>query len=178
MTVEQIRSRIKARVWQHLAQNELSLKQLPPEELEALVHVVTDAALLEIDEDLSLELQEAGPGDLVEASDEEEILWQGRPFLSISHQYIITDERVRLISGLMAKDRIDIELVRIQSFDQSQTVRERLLNLGDITIHSHDRSNPVVVLNNVRDPEQVHEILRRAVLNARGRHGLTYREEM
>jgi hypothetical protein len=178
MTVEQTRARIQARVWQYLAQNELSLKQLPREELEALVDVATDAALLEIDKDLSLETQKVAPDNFVKATDEEEILWQGRPFLSISQQYVITNERVRLISGLLGKDRIDIELVRIQSFDQSQTVRERMLNLGDLTIHSHDRSNPVVVLNNIPDPEKVHEILRRAVLEARGRYRLTYREEM
>ncbi len=178
MTVEQTRARIQARVWRHLAQNELSLEQLPREELEALVDVVTDAALLEVDKDLAQETQKVAEDDFLKTTDQEEILWEGRPFLSISERYLITDERVRLFSGLVGKDRIDIELVRIQSFDQSQTVRERMLNLGDITIHSHDRSNPVVVLNNVPDPEYVHEVLRRAVLDARGRYRLSYREEM
>lgn len=179
MTIEQTRARIQARVWQHLAQNELSIKELPREELEALVDIVTDAALLEVDKDLSTEAEKVTPQKAVVAGvDDEQILWQGRPFLSINLQYIITNERVRIISGLLGKDRVDIELVRIQSFDQSQTVRERMLNLGDIVIHSHDRSNPVVVLNNIANPEAVHEILRRAVLAARERYRLTYREEM
>jgi hypothetical protein len=179
MTIEQTRARIQARVWQHLAQNELSLKELPREELEALVDVVTDAALLEVDKDLSTEAEKVTPQEAVVAGvDDEQILWQGRPFLSINLQYIITNERVRIISGLLGKDRVDIELVRIQSFDQSQTVRERMLNLGDIVIHSHDRSNPVITLNNIPNPEAVHEILRRAVLAARERYRLTYREEM
>ncbi|NIP27538.1 MAG: PH domain-containing protein, partial [Phycisphaerae bacterium] len=80
--------------------------------------------------------------------DEEEILWEGRPFLSVSTHYIITTQRVRIIQGLLGKDREDIELIRIQDIDQSQSLRERLLNLGDITIRGHDTSHPKAVLNN------------------------------
>jgi len=62
--------------------------------------------------------------------------------------------------------------------DYSQTVSERILNLGDISIRSHDPSNPLIVLRNIPDPEAVYEILRRAVLSARKKHGFMYREEM
>jgi hypothetical protein len=111
-------------------------------------------------------------------TDEEEILWQGRPFLSLVTEYIITNERVRVFEGLVGKDREDIELIRIQDMDQTQTVKERLLNLGDIHLRSHDPSDPEIVLRNVKDPQTVHEILRRAVLDSRKKYGLYYREEM
>jgi hypothetical protein len=52
------------------------------------------------------------------------------------------------------------------------------MNLGDITIRSNDLSHPEVILRNIKDPIAVHEILRRAVLKARERFGLTFREEM
>jgi hypothetical protein len=35
-----------------------------------------------------------------------------------------------------------------------------------------------MVLNNITNPMEVHEILRRAVIKARKRHNLSYREEM
>lgn len=181
MLVEQTRARIKARVWQSIAQSDLStLKQLPREELESLVEIVTEAALVEVDADLAKEMEKLNfiPTGAAAPAESEEILWEGRPFLSITEQYYITDERVRIINGLLGKERVDIELVRIQDFDQTQTFRERMLNLGDLTIHSHDRSHPVIVLNNIPNPQEVHEILRRAVLDARSRHRLTYREEM
>jgi uncharacterized membrane protein YdbT with pleckstrin-like domain len=108
----------------------------------------------------------------------EDILWEGRPFLSLVLDYTITDERIRITEGLLGKRRENIELVRVQDLDYSQTFSDRLLNLGDITIRSHDTSHPQIVLKNVRDPEQVYEILRRAVLHARKKHGFTYREEM
>jgi uncharacterized membrane protein YdbT with pleckstrin-like domain len=98
--------------------------------------------------------------------------------LSISEHYVITNERVRIVRGLLGKDREDIELVRIQDIDHSQTLRERALNVGDITIRSHDTSHPTLVLNNVRDVQEVHEILRRAVLNARKKYKITFQEEM
>jgi len=180
MSVEATRARIKARVWQNLAQSAESWQDISPERLDKLVELVADAALIEVDSDLAEESARLVPrsADVASGAEDETILWEGRPFLSLSERYVITSERVRLISGLLGKERIDLELVRIQDFDQTQTVRERLLNLGDLTIHSHDRSHPVVVLNNIADPQSVHEILRRAVLDARQRHRLTYREEM
>jgi hypothetical protein len=179
MSIKEMRARIRARVWQSLAQSELSLKDLPQEELTALVDTVTDAALMEIDNEITKTITAEQGGEVLAGGlGEEKVLWEGRPFLSINTHYVITDERVRLISGLLGKDREDIELIRIQDIDQSQSVGERLLNLGDIIIRSHDRSHPTVELRNVPEPQKVHEILRRAVLEARKKHGLYYREEM
>jgi hypothetical protein len=62
--------------------------------------------------------------------------------------------------------------------DYTQGLTERALGIGDITIRSQDPSHPVLVHNNIRNPSEVHEILRRAVLKARKEHGLTFREEM
>lgn len=181
MNVTEARARIKARVWQALAQSEFSLKSLPEQELETLVTLVTDAALLEIDEEIGTSLAEGAKQsevDVMVGAEGEEVLWQGRPLLSLTTNYIITNERIRVISGLLGKDREDVELVRIQDIDQSQSVGERLLNIGDITIHSHDRSHPTIHLENVRNPQEVHETLRQAVIAARKEHGLRYREEM
>ena len=79
---------------------------------------------------------------------------------------------------MFGKSRENVELVRIQDVDYAQTFSERLFKLGDITIRSHDSSHAIITLNNIRDPEAVYEILRRAVLSARKKHGFTYREEM
>lgn len=182
MTIDEARTRIKARVWQTLAKSDLEIKHMPESDLDELVEMVTNAALLEIDAEIGKTLEPAAEkakeAGATEDEDVEQILWEGRPLLSVSTRYVITDERVRLIEGLLGKERIDIELVRIQDIDQKQSMGERLLNVGDIIIHSHDRSHPTAELRNVREPENVHEILRRAVLAAREKHRLSYREEM
>jgi hypothetical protein len=186
MSIEDARARIQTRVWRDIAQSELDFTALPRPTLDALVNLISDAALLEVDEELAATLKRDAapalvpqdPSDAALTEGGEQILWEGRPFLTISIRYIITNERVRIIEGLIGKTREDIELVKIQDMSQSQTASERLLNLGDITIRSSDRSHPEVVLNNVKDPQSVHEILRRAVLKARQEHGLRFREQM
>ena len=177
MTVPETHAHVKARIWKAIAQSELDISALPQETADRLVALAAEAALLELDEQLDVSLkQESANQQAVE--DEEEVLWEGRPFLSIATSYIITDERVRIVEGILGKSREDIELVRIQDIDQSQTLRERMLNLGDLIVKSHDDTRPSLVLNNIKNPEEVHEILRRAVIKAREKYRLSYREEM
>ena len=181
MTLEKAESAIKARIWQAIAQGSVDLNTVPRESLEGLVNLVTEAALLELDADLSTTIKESGvaPAEVGNPFDDvEDILWQGRPFMSITTTYTITDERIRVTDGLLGKSHTDIELVRVQSMSQKQTFGERLMKLGDLTIRSHDPKTPIIILRNIPEPEDVHEILRRAVLKARNKHGLTYREEM
>jgi hypothetical protein len=185
MSPNEARTQIKARAWKAIVHEQLDLGALPRPTLEKLVDVITDAALLEIDEELERSNQSirrpaavAPAASLGNDDDAEKVLWEGRPFLSIGTQYVITSQRVRIIEGVLGKEREDIELVRVQDIDQSQSVSERMLGLGDITIRSHDRSHPEVILRNVKNPQEVHEILRKAVLRAREKYRFTFREEM
>jgi hypothetical protein len=182
LSLKDTRHSIRSTIWKAIAQSDLDLSALPKEQQETLVDLAADAAMLAVDDELgrrlSAEQQDdsnVGTGPEQQA---EELLWEGRPFMSIGTRYMITSERVRIVRGIVGKDRDDIELIRIQDIDQSQTLTERMFSIGDVTIHSHDPSHPVFTLNNVRDPEQVHEILRRAVIASRKAHGLVFREEM
>jgi hypothetical protein len=185
MTIKEAQARIKARVWQAVAQADLDLSALDKTTLESFVELVTESALLEIDSELDVSKLDDMPPASKMAADEveddefgETILWQGRPFLSLVLTYTITNERLKITSGLLGKAHENIELVRVQDIDHSQTFGERILKIGDITVRSHDPSHPEAVLRNVQDPGTVYEILRRAVLDARKRYNLTYRQEM
>ncbi len=185
MSINETHTLLKARIWQGIAQAKLDLSALPAQTLEALVGIVTEAAMQEMDTqlgrtaaaDVKTALPATDVADTAQPGDES-VLWEGRSFLSLTKFYQITTERVRFSQGMLSKDREDIELVRIQDIDQVQTFGERLLNIGDITISSHDTTKPRLVLENVGDVQRVHEILRRAVLDARKRHNFMYREEM
>lgn len=183
MSSQEAHARVKARIWQTIAQSDLSLTEMPKEKLEALVSITTEAALLELDNYLEqrveLDIADAGPPAAPPPStDDEEILWEGRPFLSISTHYTLTSERLRIIEGIFGKEREYIELVRIQDINLRQTFRERLLNLGDVIISGSDVTRPKTILNNIKDPETVHHLLRQAILSARKKYGLVYREVM
>lgn len=187
MNLNETRNRIKTTIWQAIAKGDIDLAAVPKASLEPLVELVTNTAVIEMDnyldtitppkKDVPADIDDAPKTDNGDIG-EEEVLWKGRPFLSLTVEYVITSERVRIFEGLLSKSREDVELVRIQDIDQNQAFSERLLNLGDITIRSSDASHPLIVLNNVRDPQAVHEILRRAVLKAREKRRLVYREEM
>jgi hypothetical protein len=182
MSLPEMRAKVKAGIWQAVAQSGVDTSSLPQGELDKLVGVITDGVLKEMDEFLG---QASGrpiavaKGSVDDNDDDgEKVLWEGRPFLSLSVHYQITNERIRISEGMLGKAREDIELVRVQDIDLSQGLTERMLGIGDIHIRSHDPSNPSSVLNNVSDPSAVHEILRRAVLKARKKYNVSFREEM
>jgi hypothetical protein len=174
-----MRAKVNATIWQAVAQSGVDVSALSQKEMDKLVEAITGGVLREVDNLLEeaagslTSLDEQGDDD-----DSEEILWEGRPYLSISVSYQITSERVRIIQGMFGKERRDIELVRVQDVDHKQNVAERTLNMGDVYIRSSDVSDPEVVLNNVTNPQEVHEILRKAVLKARKKHNMSFREEM
>jgi uncharacterized membrane protein YdbT with pleckstrin-like domain len=79
---------------------------------------------------------------------------------------------------MFGKDIENVELIRLQDIDISQNLSERIFNIGDIQIRSADASQPLIILRNVSQPQEVYELLRRAWLAARKRYGLQFREEM
>lgn len=180
MTLDQTKAKVTTRIWQSIAQSGVSVSSIPQDQLNTLVDSIADGVLVAVNEfmeDAGMPVRAELAAD-TPPTGEEVVLWEGRPFLSLATWYQITSERVRIIRGLLRKDRDDIELVRIQDLDLEQGVTERVVGVGDIVIHSSDPSTPAAVLNNVAEPQQVHEILRRAMLEARKRFRYSVQEEM
>ncbi len=180
MSIDNTRAQILARVWQGIAQSGVDLTAIPQDQQEALAAKITDQMMFTLNEFLD-DMDEtpqstktaAQPGEY-----EETIIWKGRPFLSLVDHYTLTNDRLKIVHGLLGKDIENFELVRIQDLDMTRGVTERLMNLGDIHITGHDPSDPKIVLRNVTDPEAVYELLRKTWLEARKRHGLQFREYM
>ncbi len=183
MLPREAQARLKARIWQSIAQSDIDLSSIKREDLEILVDILTSEAMLEMDEQLGESWSNANEGenkDLQSDPDSaaEKILWEGRPFLSISQYYKISDQRIHIADGLFGRTHHNIELIRIQDLDYKQSFSERLFNLGDIFVRSHDPRTPSFVLRNIKDPQSVFEILRQAVRSARKDQKLTFQEEM
>lgn len=180
MSVSETQARVKARIWQAVAHSGVNVAAISPTDMDRLVSAITESVLAEMDALLGEVGGQAPAARSAPAPDEpdEQLLWEGRPFLSLGVHYQVTSERVRVVEGIFGKEREDIELVRIQDIDQTQRLTERMLDIGDIHIRSHDPSSPALVLRNIPNVQEVHEILRRAVLSAREKHRLSYREEM
>lgn len=182
MSIDTIRTQVTASIWQAIAQSGINLTAISKDDQEKLVRKIADSMLATIDEVLGEQYKSAVPQksapDDDPGTEDEKIIWEGRPFLSLVESYIITSERIKTITGLVSRQVENYELIRIQDIDFKQNVRERVLGLGDIAIQGHDASDPSIVLRNVANPEEVYELLRKAWLEARKRYGLQFREYM
>ena len=176
MSIEKTRAHVISSIWQAVAQSGVDLTSVPKEEQEKLVGKIADSLLSTVDN----LLEEAQPKNSqpIEMDDGEKTLWEGRPFLSLVEKYVVTNERLKVVKGMLSRDVENFELIRIQDIDLKQNVTERMLGIGDITIRGADASEPVVVMRNIKEPEKVYETMRRAWLEARKRYGLQFREYM
>jgi hypothetical protein len=191
MTIDKIRAEMISAVWQAVAQSRVDLSSVSQEDQDKLVRMIADRMMVTMnsvmDEVVKPEALEhpAAKADVDQQATAqpvndfgEKVLWRDRPFLSLVEEYILTNERIKIVQGLLSRKTENYELIRIQDIDFKQNVSERVLNIGDIFIRGHDPSNPEVILRNIADPEQVYETLRRAWMEARKKHGLQFREYM
>ena len=180
-SIDQAHASINARIWQGIAQSGIDTSTIPREKMETLVGAIADSILVGIDEMIGeLEPERALSADdpPAEEEGEERILWEGRPFLSLTDRYQITTDRIRITSGLLAKERNDIELFRVHDINHTQHLGERMINIGDVTLTFDEDDEEDLVLRNISDPETVHELLRAAVLDARRRQRVRFTEPL
>jgi hypothetical protein len=172
MSAEKTKAELKGNIWKAIAQSGALLNQVSDEDQTKLVDQLTDTLYPMFMSEDAIEPPEQ------EIDDREEILWQGRPFLSLVESYTITNERIKIVKGFLSKDIENFELIRVQDLDVNQSVGNRILGVGDITISGADASTPMIVLRNISQPHNVYELLRKAWLAARKKYGLIFREEM
>jgi len=177
MSIEHTRAEVISSVWKAIAQSEVDLSNVSTEGQEAMVANIADNVMLTIDGLLEEGIEDTLQVELTDGQ-EEDFIWKGRPFLSLVENYLITSERIKIVTGLIGREVENYELIRIQDIDYKQGFNERIFGIGDVTIRGHDASDPKFVLRNVSNPEEVYEILRKAWLEARKRHGLEFREFM
>lgn len=115
---------------------------------------------------------------------EEKTLWQGKPESIMdkakgklnSIEYIITNERIRIKHGLIGKKEDEIDLVRINDIRVDQGIKDRVQGVGHIIVTTTDTLNPVLKLENIKNPHEVKELLRRAIREEKERQNVKYHE--
>ena len=177
MSIDKLRAQVISSIWQAIAQSGVDLSSITQDQQEKVVSKIADGVMVTMDSIMGEEMTLITTEDEVDELGER-ILWKGRPFLSLVENYTITSERLKIITGLLSQRVENFELIRIQDIDLKQNVSERMMGIGDVTIRGADKSDPEIVIRNVKDPEKVYEIMRRAWLDARKRYGLQFREYM
>lgn len=82
------------------------------------------------------------------------VVWVIRPFLYwITTQYVFTNRRIIVRSGLVARHGRDMPLSKVNNVSFDVSVMGRLLNYGSLTIDS--ASDEALVINDVPDVEHI-----------------------
>ncbi len=99
-----------------------------------------------------------------------QIAWRNLRLRSI--EYVVTTQRVRIVSGLFSKNIEEIELFRVKDTMVQQGFTQRLFGLGTITVISGDARNPRLVLYGIPHAIDLRERLRQEEMSLRQRYGV------
>jgi uncharacterized membrane protein YdbT with pleckstrin-like domain len=73
--------------------------------------------------------------------------------------YRLTTERMTITRGVFSRQSEDIQLVRIEDVEYSQSFIQRLLNVGTIRVLSTDKTKPELDMHGIDNPAQFKEKL-------------------
>lgn len=191
MQREEFRKVVADHVNRSLAESGVLITAIPAEQMQALVRALADGMFAVFDAleeegmaepmTRSVAAAEETPGQPSQPPGDqtgEVELWSGRPYLTIGTRYELTSQRLRIHKGILSKRIDEIELVRVKDTRMKQHMGERMLNVGDVSVISADISTPEFVLHNVRNPIEVRELIRKAVMDEKARRGFRYREDI
>jgi uncharacterized membrane protein YdbT with pleckstrin-like domain len=77
-----------------------------------------------------------------------------------STMYRVTNQRVIVEQGIFSKTVDEIDLRYIDDSNFTQSLADRILGIGNVTLLSSDESSPRYVLRSIKDPRGVRELIR------------------
>ena len=93
-------------------------------------------------------------------------------------KYILTDDKLLIIKGLIRQEEDEIRLYRIKDISLKRTLIQRIDRVGTIHCCSGDMSSPEFDIVRIKKPREVKSLLSELVEKQRIAHGVTIREDM
>ena len=78
-------------------------------------------------------------------------------------RYALSEDRLFLSEGFLNIKDDEILLYRVRDIDSSRNLWQRICGVGTVTVMSSDKSMPILVLKNVKEPIEVKELIHRQV---------------
>ena len=78
-------------------------------------------------------------------------------------RYALTEDRLFLSTGFLNIKDEEILLYRVRDITTSRTLGQRIFGVGSVTVVSSDKTQPTLVLKNIKDPVTVKELLHQQV---------------
>lgn len=92
-------------------------------------------------------------------------------------RYTLTSEKLLIKIGFLSTREEEIKLYRILDFTVRKTLFQRLFGVGDIELHTADRSTPVFVMKGIKNVESIKELISKKVEEVRVDRNVRVREE-
>jgi len=89
-----------------------------------------------------------------------------------SVRYRISNYRIDYERGVFSKDIDTLELWHVEDLRFHQSLLDRVLRVGGITVLSHDETTPQLLLRALPDPRPVFEALKQRVITVKRQRGV------
>ncbi len=93
-------------------------------------------------------------------------------------KYILTEKKLIIQTGLLRSTENEILLYRISDMSMTRTLFQKIFKLGTLTIYAHDKTNPTLIVKNIKNVRSFKEALSDAVEKDKIRMKLRQREVM
>lgn len=93
-------------------------------------------------------------------------------------KYILTEKKFIIQTGLLRSTENEILLYRISDMSMTRTLFQKIFKLGTLTIYAHDKTNPTLIVKNIKNIRGFKESLSDAVEKDKIRMKLRQREVM
>jgi uncharacterized membrane protein YdbT with pleckstrin-like domain len=87
-------------------------------------------------------------------------------------RFELTTERFRAISGILTRRTDELELYRVKDTELIEPFYLRIFSLGNVVMHTSDRTTPRLVIPAIPNSREVRERIRRQVEEVRKRRGV------
>jgi hypothetical protein len=87
-------------------------------------------------------------------------------------RYRISNYRIDFESGLLSSNIDTLELWHVEDLKFHQSIVDRMVGVGTITIISHDDTTPVLTLRGLPDPRRIFEMLQQRVIAVKRQRGV------
>ena len=85
--------------------------------------------------------------------------------------YEVTNQRIKLKTGILNQEIDECELYRVRDYKVVKPFFQRIFGLGRIELVTSDRSNSIINLNGIKDPENLYNLIRDNVEKIRRKTG-------
>jgi uncharacterized membrane protein YdbT with pleckstrin-like domain len=95
-----------------------------------------------------------------------------------STSYRLTNERLLIRSGWIAKSVQEIELYRMQDVALDQGILQRIFGVGSVSVVSIDKTTPRLMIKGIVNPEMIKEQIRKSYRASRKSEGIRTTENI